>query len=108
MQEKDQEKNQETSQEKDQRERRDKHPGKHKAFLIVILILAVWLTAFCADAYAVGIKGRAPLFCVETKKGSCHYVGLGYSYDAYGHPLTKEYQYALYLFGKMVKCTFTN
>lgn len=91
----------------DEKHKEEQH-GKHKALLVIIIIAALWLAAFCIDGYAVGVKGRAPVFCVETSKGKGHYVGLGYSYDAYGHPITNEYQYALYVLGKKVKCTFTN
>lgn len=66
------------------------------------------MALFCTDMYAVAIKERTPVFCVETRKGKDHYLGLGYSYDVYSNPVEDEYQYALYVFGKMVKCTFTN
>ena len=86
----------------------EKPHGKHKAFFVILIVAVLWLAVFCIDGCAVGIKGRAPIFCMETSKGKGHYVGLGYSYDAYEHPITNEWQYALYVFGKMVKCTFTN
>ena len=86
----------------------EKARGGHKPFWFIIILVAIWLALFCTDIYAVVIKGRLPIFCVETCKGKDHYVGLGYSYDIYGNSVGNEYQYALYVFGKMVKCTFTN
>ena len=85
----------------------EKARGSHKWFLFILLV-AIWLALFCTDIYAVVIKERAPVFCVETRKGKYHYVGLGYSYDVYSNPVGNEYQYALYVFGEMVICTYTN
>ena len=45
---------------------------------------------------------------MEMKNGSGHYVGLGYSFDVAENPVSGNQEYALYVFGQLVKDNFTN
>ena len=79
---------------------------KKKIIYGILAVVLVWGIVFAADFVTVSGLERRPVFCVQTK-GS-HYVGLGYAYDAYPHPINGRWEYALTVFGDMVICTFTN
>lgn len=72
---------------------------------IVAAVLLLWFAAGFTD-YAMAESGKAPVFCIEQKDGV--YVGLGYSYEMYPHLITGKNEYALYLFGNLIKSNFTN
>ena len=72
---------------------------------IIFAIAFVWVTAFIADNACV-MSSKPPIFCARTENN--HYVGAGYSFDIYPHPITGEIQQAGYLFRITMYSTFTN
>ena len=74
-------------------------------FCIVAAVLLLWFAAGFTD-YVMAESGNAPVFCIEQSDGV--YAGLGYSYEMYPHPITGKNEYALYLFGNLIKSNFTN
>ena len=72
---------------------------------IVFAIAFVWVAVFIADNACV-MSSKPPIFCAETE--NYHYVGAGYSFDIYPHPITGEIQQAGYLFRITMYSTFTN
>lgn len=85
---------------------RTKRPGWLSALLgIVIAFLVFWWMLASLDFCLVAKFDADPLFCSKDKH---HFTGMGYSFDTYYHPVTREYQYAYYLFGHMVISTFTD
>ncbi len=82
--------------------------SKHKVLNVIVCIIAVWVLIWCYDMYRVDIKEDLPACCFETPKGSGHYVGAGYSFDIYDHPITGKQEFALYVFGNEIKSTFTD
>ena len=79
---------------------------RKKIIITILALAAIWICAFSADYVTVTKFEHEPLFCIETK--GHHYVGAGYSYDVYDHPVTGQSEYAFYIFGHMVKSTFTD
>lgn len=78
-----------------------------KAVKIIAVVLLVWITIFIVDWFTVACFDHSPIFCIENKDDS-HYTGLGYSYDAYPHPINGDYEYCLYIFRFETISTFTN
>ncbi len=80
---------------------------RKKVFKIVGIILLLWLAVSVTDWIAVTGFSRPPIFCIKASSQS-HYYGLGYSYSAYAHPITGDFEYSMYVFGNLVKSTVTN
>lgn len=78
-----------------------------KVIRIVIIVLIIWIVIFAVDFITVTCFDRSPIFCIRNDDNG-RYSGLGYSYDAYAHPINGEYQYCLYIFGCETISTFTN
>ena len=75
---------------------------------IILVILFIWIAMGAIDLSRVSNQ-KSPIFCIETKSPqSCHYSGLGYSFDTVQHPISRKIQYAFYLFGIEVKNNFMN
>ncbi len=72
----------------------------------IVIVLLLWCALFAVDYTAVTVLDCPPVFCMESH--GHHYNGLGYSYDAYKHPLNGEFQYSLNIFGINVKSTITD
>lgn len=72
---------------------------------VVFTIVFIWVAVFIADNACV-MTNRQPIFCAQTEEG--HFVGAGYSFDIYRHPITGETEQASYLFGFTLYDTFTN
>jgi len=79
---------------------------KRKALKIILGVLLLWIGIFSVDWVTVSCFDHSPIFCVKNDVG--HFSGLGYSYDAYTHPISGEFQYCLYLFGVSAISTFTD
>ena len=78
-----------------------------KIILIVLIsLLCLWAGAGITD-YVRVIHDKLPIFCLTDKEHS-RYYGLGYMYDAYNNPVTGNFEYAFYLFGKDIVSTFTD
>ena len=71
------------------------------------LALLLWLGAFALDCFAVSCLHRSPVFCVQHQEKT-HFSGLGYSFDAYAHPISGAYAYVIYVFGCEFTSTMTN
>lgn len=82
--------------------------GKHKIINVIVCVISVWVIMLCVDFFSVDANGGDPICCIETTSGSGHYVGLGYSFDVAKNPGTGKQEYAVYVFGNLVKSTFTN
>lgn len=80
--------------------------SRHKFLNFIVCIVAFWGLALCIDLFRVDAYDMKPLCCMET--GNDHYTGLGYSFDIVDNPGTGEQEYAVYIFGNLVKSTFTN
>ena len=80
--------------------------SKHKYLNLIVCIIAFWGIMLCIDLFRVDAYDTDPLCCIET--GNDHFIGLGYSFDITDNPGTGEQEYAVYVFGKLVKSTFTN
>ena len=78
-----------------------------KALKILLIVLLLWIGIFTADLITVVGFDHSPIFCIESKDKS-HFTGLGYSYDAYKHPISGDFEYCLYIFSLKIKSTFTN
>lgn len=72
---------------------------------VISAVLFIWVGVFIADNACV-MTNKPPIFCVQTEEG--HYVGAGYSFDIYRHPISGEIEQASYLFGFTLYDTFTN
>ncbi len=68
--------------------------------------LCLWAGLGITD-YVRVTHDKTPLFCLEDE-AHARYYGLGYMYDAYNNPVTGNFEYAFYIFGQMIVCTFTN
>ncbi len=75
---------------------------------VLIAILFLWVSAFIADWVTVDRLNHTPIFCVDTMGDSHHYKGLGYSFDAYTHPITGKLEYCLRVFGIEIVSNFTD
>lgn len=71
------------------------------------LALLLWLGAFALDCFAVSCLHRSPVFCVQHQEET-HFSGLGYSFDAYAHPISGAYAYVIYVLGCELTSTMTN
>ena len=80
---------------------------RRKALKIILGVSLLWSAIFTADWVTVSCFDHSPVFCVKDGESS-HFSGLGYSYDAYPHPISGEFQYCLYVFGVATKSTFIN
>ena len=84
--------------------------NKKKIIIIsILLVIVIWLTFFCVDSARV-INEKEPIFCINVnEKGDGeHYIGLGYSFYVYQHPITGKKEYSGYLFGIEINNNFTN
>ena len=81
---------------------------RKRTVIIILILLLIWGGIAAADRVAVDTLGHTPVFCIRSGKEKAHFTGLGYSYDAYVHPVTGKLEYCLYIFGKPVRSTFTN
>ncbi|MDE6004815.1 MAG: hypothetical protein K2G88_05455 [Oscillospiraceae bacterium] len=81
--------------------------ARKKAIKIVIIMLLLWIGIFVIDWFTIACLEHSPIFCIKNKDKT-HFSGLGYSYDAYPHPISGEFEYCLYVFGFETKSTFTN
>lgn len=83
------------------------HMIRKRIIRIAGLALLLWLGAFALDYFAVSCLHRSPVFCVQHQEGT-HFSGLGYSFDAYAHPISGAYEYVIYVFGCALTSTMTN
>ncbi len=74
---------------------------------VLLVVLVLWIGFFSVDLITVTRFDHNPIFCIKKPEKS-HFTGLGYSYDAYLHPITGEFEYCLYIFGQTAKSTFTD
>ena len=84
--------------------------NKKKIIIIsILLVIIIWLTFFFVDSARVADE-KEPLFCinVDEKGDGEHYVGLGYSFYVYQHPLTGKKEYSKSIFGIEISNNFTN
>ena len=84
--------------------------NKKKIIIIsILLVIVIWLTFFFVDSAKVADE-KEPLFCikVDEKDDGEHYVGLGYTFLVYQHPITGKKEYSGYLFGIEINNNFTN
>ncbi len=82
--------------------------SRHKVLNVIVCIISAWLIMINVDLYNVESKGGYPVCCMELKRGSGHYVGLGYSFDVCENPVSGNLEYAFYICGQEVKSNFTN
>ncbi|MBP1548219.1 MAG: hypothetical protein J6A37_16670 [Oscillospiraceae bacterium] len=80
---------------------------RKRIFKIVAIVVLLWFAIFVIDWITVNSFDYPPVFCIKDTNET-HYNGLGYSYDAYPHPVNGEFEYCLYIFGNEVISTFTN
>lgn len=83
------------------------HMIRKRIIRIAGLALLLWLGAFALDCFAVSCLHRSPVFCVQHQEET-HFSGLGYSFDAYAHPISGAYEYIIYVFGCELTSTMTN
>lgn len=83
------------------------HMIRKRIIRIAGLALLLWLGAFALDCFAVSCLHRSPVFCVQHQEET-HFSGLGYSFDAYAHPISGAYAYVIYVFGCELTSTMTN
>lgn len=83
------------------------HMIRKRIIRIAGLALLLWLGAFALDCFAVSCLHRSPVFCVQHQEKT-HFSGLGYSFDAYAHPISGAYEYVIYVFGCELTSTMTN
>lgn len=83
------------------------HMIRKRIIRIAGLALLLWLGAFALDCFAVSCLHRSPVFCVQHQEET-HFSGLGYSFDAYAHPISGAYEYVIYVFGCELTSTMTN
>lgn len=83
------------------------HMIRKRIIRIAGLALLLWLGAFALDCFAVSCLHRSPVFCVHHQEET-HFSGLGYSFDAYAHPISGAYEYVIYVFGCELTSTMTN
>ncbi|MBQ6039987.1 MAG: hypothetical protein K5705_16580 [Oscillospiraceae bacterium] len=81
---------------------------RKRAAIIVLMLLLIWGGMAAADRFAVDALSHTPVCCIRNRNENTHFTGLGYAYDVCTHPVTGKLEYALYIFGKPVKSTFTN
>lgn len=80
---------------------------RKRVLKIILGVLLLWIAIFSVDWVTVSCFDHSPIFCVKDGE-SGHFTGLGYSYDAYPHPISGEFQYCLYVFGVSTISTFTD
>lgn len=73
--------------------------------LITVALVIIWIGIGITD-YVRVISEKKPLFCFEASCGV--YLGLGYRFETYPHPITEKIEYAYYIFGIQVDNNFTN
>ncbi len=78
---------------------------RRKVVWAIILLLFIWLGMWVVDDMRIYDEKR-PIFCIETTEG--HFVGLGYSFDTYKHPITGKLEYTSYFFGALRDSNVTN
>ena len=83
------------------------HMIRKRIIRIAGLALLLWLGAFALDCFAVSCLHRSPVFCVQHQEET-HFSGLGYSFDAYAHPISGAHAYVIYVFGCELTSTMTN
>ncbi len=79
---------------------------KKKRFIIAICIIVFLIILFYfTDSSRVNNEER-PVFCIEVSED--HFVGLGYSYFIYPHPITGKLEYVHKILGFEVENNITN
>ena len=81
---------------------------KKKRFIIFICIISfliILFTFYFIDSSRVNNEER-PVFCIEVSED--HFVGLGYSYFIYPHPITGKLEYVHKILGFEVENNITN
>ena len=79
---------------------------KKKRFIIAICIIVFLIILFYfTDLSRVNNEER-PVFCIEVSED--HFVGLGYSYFIYPHPITGKLEYVHKILGFEVENNITN
>ena len=79
---------------------------KKKRFIIAICIIVFLIILFYfTDSSRVNNEER-PVFCIEVSEN--HFVGLGYSYFIYPHPITGKLEYVHKILGFEVENNITN
>jgi len=78
-----------------------------KVSKIILIVMLLWVSIFAVDWFTVSCLGYPPIFCVKDDDRD-HFSGVGYSYDAYHHPISGKFEYCLYVFDFVAASTFTN
>lgn len=79
---------------------------KKKRFIIAICIIVFLIILFYfTDLSRVNNEER-PVFCIEVSEN--HFVGLGYSYFIYPHPIKGKLEYVHKILGFEVENNITN
>ena len=79
---------------------------KKKRFIIAICIIVFLIILFYfTDSSRVNNEER-PVFCIEVSED--HFVGIGYSYFIYPHPITGKLEYVHKILGFEVENNITN
>ena len=79
--------------------------NKWKIIKCCIFVVLFWCCIWGLDYMRV-LGENEPIFCVEMDKN--HYVGVGYSFETYKHPVTEKVEFVAYILGIMVDNNFTN
>lgn len=79
--------------------------NKKKIIKCGIFVVLLWCFIWGCDYMRV-LDEKIPIFCMEVEKN--HYIGIGYSFETYEHPVTEKVEFAAYILGRMVDNDFTN
>lgn len=79
---------------------------KKKRFIIAICIIVFLIILFYFTDLSRVNNEKRPVFCIEVSEN--HFVGLGYSYFIYPHPITGKLEYVHKILGFEVVNNITN
>ncbi len=79
---------------------------KKKRFIITICIIVFLIILFYFTDSSRVYNEERPVFCIEVSED--HFMGLGYSYFIYPHPITGKLEYVHKILGFEVKNNITN
>ncbi len=79
--------------------------SKRKFIKCSIYVVLFWCFMWGFDYMRV-LGEKVPIFCIEMDKN--HYIGVGYSFETYTHPVTEKVEFAAYILGILVDNNFTN
>lgn len=78
---------------------------RRKIIKCCIFVVLFWCLMWVFDYIRVSGE-KVPIFCIEIDKN--HYIGVGYSFETYEHPVTEKVEFAAYIVGIMVDNNFTD